>query len=97
MATARGGSAPSPCLYAPLPATRRRRGTVCVIQSANDEYVTAAEARRLFRPDSDSRRLQALGARNHSFSDARDALYDAMRSSLLWLASQGTQQRQVKP
>lgn len=81
----------------PYAALHRLTVPVCVIQSANDEYVTAAEARRLFGPDSDSRSLQALGARNHSFSDARDALYDAMRQSLLWLASQSTQQRQVEP
>src|SRR3954469_18037094 len=60
---------------------------VCVIQSAHDQYVPAAEARSLFGPDTPTRRLYAIASRNHSFSDARDDLYEAMRTSLAWLAA----------
>jgi fermentation-respiration switch protein FrsA (DUF1100 family) len=56
-----------------------------VIQSTNDRYLPAAQARELFGADNDRRRLVAIDSRNHSFSDARDELYDAMEQSLLWL------------
>jgi hypothetical protein len=48
-------------------------------------YVSAVEARTLFGPDTDLRRLYAIQSRNHSFSDARAELYAAMRASLVWL------------
>jgi hypothetical protein len=69
--------------YALLPDVQ---APVCVIQSANDEYVPAAEARTLFGPDTSTRRLYAIASKNHSFSDARHDLYEAMRTSLAWLA-----------
>jgi len=81
----------------PYAALQRVTAPVCVIQSTNDEYVTAADARRLFGPDSRSRRLQAIEARNHSFSDARDALYEAVKQSLLWVASHNASPGQVRP
>jgi predicted alpha/beta hydrolase family esterase len=56
-----------------------------VIQSTNDNYVTAAEARELFGRDTDHRRLVAVESKNHSFSDAREQLYAAMEQSLEWL------------
>ncbi len=70
---------------------------MCVIQSTNDEYVTAADARRLLGPDARARRLQAIEARNHSFTDARDALYEAVTQSLLWVASHSATPGQVHP
>lgn len=70
---------------------------MCVIQSTNDEYVAAADARRLFGPDSRLHRLQAIEARNHKFSDARDALYETMKQSLLWVASHNASSAQVQP
>jgi hypothetical protein len=70
--------------YALLPDVQ---APVCVIQSAHDEYVPASEARSLFGPDTPTRRLYAIASRNHSFSDARDDLYEAMRTSLAWLAA----------
>ena len=62
---------------------------VCLIQSTNDEYVPAEDARRLFGPDTPDRRFLAIDSRNHSFSDARTTLYDDMRSSLDWLIDAG--------
>jgi len=56
-----------------------------VIQSTNDNYVTAAEARELFGRDSEHRRLIPIESKNHSFSDAREELYAAMEQSLTWL------------
>jgi len=56
-----------------------------VIQSTNDNYVTAAEARELFGRDTEHRRLVPIESKNHSFSDAREELYAAMEQSLQWL------------
>jgi predicted alpha/beta hydrolase family esterase len=56
-----------------------------VIQSTNDNYVTAAEARELFGRDTERRRLIPIESKNHSFSDAREELYSAMEQSLQWL------------
>lgn len=56
-----------------------------VIQSTHDNYLPAADARRLFGPDTDLRQLHAVAARNHSFGGARDALYELMASSLAWI------------
>jgi fermentation-respiration switch protein FrsA (DUF1100 family) len=56
-----------------------------VIQSTNDSYVTAAQARELFGRDTEHRRLVAIDSKNHSFSDAREELYAAMEQSLGWL------------
>lgn len=56
-----------------------------VIQSTNDDYVTATQARELFGHDSEHRRLVAIDSKNHSFSDAREELYAAMEQSLEWL------------
>ena len=56
-----------------------------VIQSTGDNYVSAQEARELFGADTPVRRLHAVEARNHSFSNARPALYETLRASLMWL------------
>ncbi len=58
-----------------------------VIQSTNDRYLPAAAARQLFGNDTAERRLIAIEASNHSFAGAREALYDAMKSSLASIAS----------
>jgi esterase/lipase len=76
----------------PYVALRRVAAPVCVIQSTNDEYVRAADARQLFGPDTNARQFHAIESRNHSFSDARDELYDTMRTSLRWIAIQGAHQ-----
>ena len=56
-----------------------------VIQSTRDNYVPADEARALFGDDTPVRQLHAIAAGNHSFSNARPALYETLRASLLWL------------
>ena len=56
-----------------------------VIQSTHDGYLPAAEARRLFGPDGESRRFYAIAARNHTFADAREALYEQARVALEWI------------
>jgi hypothetical protein len=73
-------------MAAPYALLAQVRAPVCVIQSDKDEYVSAVEARTLFGPDTDLRRLYAIQSSNHSFSDARTELYAAMRASLVWLA-----------
>lgn len=72
----------------PYVALRRVAAPVCVIQSTNDQYVRAADARQLFGPDTDARQFHAIESRNHSFSDARAQLYDSMRTALQWIEIQ---------
>lgn len=76
----------------PYDALRRVAAPVCVIQSTNDKYVRAADARQMFGPDTAARQFHAIESRNHSFSDARGELYDTMRTSLQWIAIQGGHQ-----
>ncbi len=59
---------------------------VVVIQSTRDSYVTAAEARPLFGPDTSSRRLVVIDSDGHTFGGARDHLLDSLRASLQWIA-----------
>jgi pimeloyl-ACP methyl ester carboxylesterase len=59
---------------------------VAVIQSTRDRYVTAAVARPLFGPDTESRRLVVVDSDGHTFGGARDRLLDSLRSSLQWIA-----------
>jgi len=61
---------------------------VAVVQSTHDKYVPAAVARLLFGPDDEHRQLRAVPARNHNFSDAREAMYEAIRASLDWIDGQ---------
>ncbi len=58
---------------------------VAVIQSTNDGYLPASQARELFGPDSELHRLYAIQAKNHSFKGAKDALFDQMAASLSWI------------
>jgi len=69
--------------YGILPSLGETR--VAVIQSTNDEYVPAAEARALFGPDTTSRRLRAIDSENHSFDGARVALDKEMKKSFEWI------------
>jgi len=63
---------------------------LAVIQSTHDNYLPASRARDLFGADTDRRQLHAIEAKNHSFSDARSALYETLRSSLQWVAAKAT-------
>jgi pimeloyl-ACP methyl ester carboxylesterase len=74
-------------LARPYDALRFVTAPVCLIQSTNDEYVPAADARRLFGLNSNERKFQAIESRDHSFSDARGELYGAMLQSLQWVES----------
>jgi pimeloyl-ACP methyl ester carboxylesterase len=58
---------------------------LAVVQSTHDNYLPAAQARELFGPDSERRQFHAIAARNHNFSDARVAMYNAIRASLTWI------------
>lgn len=60
---------------------------VAVIQSTQDNYLPADQARRLFGPDTETRRFHPIEARNHSFGGARAALYDEMKTSLEWMSA----------
>ncbi len=56
-----------------------------VIQSMGDKYVSAAEARRLFGPDTPTRRLYEVEARNHGFGGGRDELLHDLDDALSWV------------
>jgi fermentation-respiration switch protein FrsA (DUF1100 family) len=58
---------------------------VAVIQSSNDRYVSAAEARELLGPDTPARRLFAVEAKNHRFRGGRDELLAALDEALAWI------------
>ena len=79
-------SAPDPVMvqvYDYLPQLRDL--PLAVVQSTHDNYLPAADARTLFGPDSPTRRLRAIEARNHSFSGAREQMYAATREALEWI------------
>ena len=66
-----------------------------VIQSTHDDYLPARDARSLFGPDTDDRRFLAIESSNHSFTDARESLYEAIQSSLRWIEGRLTAARQA--
>jgi hypothetical protein len=72
-------------LYEYLPLLREL--PITVIQSTNDNYLPAAQARVLFGADTPSRHFVAVEARNHSFAGARDRLYEALHTALDRLSS----------
>jgi hypothetical protein len=68
---------------------RLGRLPVAVIQSTQDSYLPAAEARQLFGPDDERRRLHPIRAGSHTFAGARDALYEQARVALEWIVACG--------
>jgi pimeloyl-ACP methyl ester carboxylesterase len=72
-----------PDLYGSLPTLGPL--PLAVVQSTHDGYVPASQAQQLFGADSEIRRFHAVPAKNHNFSDARQAMYDALRASLTWI------------
>jgi hypothetical protein len=62
---------------------------IAVIQSKGDSYVPADEARRLFGPNTPTRRLYEVNARNHGFSGGTDELIRDLDESLQWIESLG--------
>jgi hypothetical protein len=71
--------------YEQLP--RLGRLPLAVIQSTRDAYLPAAKARQLFGPDGELRRLDSIDAGGHTFSGARDALYEQAHAALEWIGS----------
>jgi hypothetical protein len=82
-------SAPDPELvmqdnYEYLP--RLRALPLSIIQSTHDDYLPAEEARRLLGPDTALRQLHPIASKNHSFTDAREAMYSQLQESLSWVS-----------
>ena len=68
---------------------RLRRLPLSIIQSTHDDYLPAEEARRLLGPDTALRQLHPIPSKNHSFTDAREQLYEQMQASLAWVSQIG--------
>lgn len=60
-----------------------------VLQSKVDKYVSAEESRRLFGPDTETRRLYEVEARNHGFAGGRDQLLRALDEAMAWIEETG--------
>ena len=58
---------------------------VGVIQSTHDSYLPAADARILFGPDTETKRLIAVNAKNHRFTGGCLNLYTELESTLDWI------------
>lgn len=58
---------------------------VAVVQSTRDNFLPAAEAARLFGPETATRRFRAIDAGDHSFGGSRQMMYDAAREALDWI------------
>jgi hypothetical protein len=53
-----------------------------VIQSSRDHYMSAADARKAFGPDTEFQALHAIEATSHTFVGGREALLEQLRISL---------------
>jgi len=60
-----------------------------VIQATHDNYLPAADARRLFGADSETRRFFSVDARNHRFSGGESQFNGTLRLALAWIVSYG--------
>ncbi len=62
-------------------------GTIpfAVIQSKGDKYVPGDEARKLFGPDTPTRRLYEVDAKNHGFGGGKDELIRDLDDALDWV------------
>jgi pimeloyl-ACP methyl ester carboxylesterase len=58
---------------------------VAVVQAAHDEYLPAATARRLFGPDTPTRRFVEIANTNHNFDGAVPRMYEQLVRSLAWI------------
>lgn len=56
-----------------------------VIQSTGDSYVPSGESRHLMGPDTPTRRLYEVEARNHRFSGGREELLRDLDAALDWI------------
>lgn len=59
-----------------------------LLQSTRDRHVAAAEARRLFGPDTPRRRLIAIDAEGHTFGGRREELFRQYEAGLDWILAQ---------
>jgi len=64
---------------------------IAVIQAAGDSYVPAAESRRLFGPDTATRRLYEVNSRYHSFVFSLGETYRCLDEALDWVVSTSNQ------
>jgi fermentation-respiration switch protein FrsA (DUF1100 family) len=60
-----------------------------VIQSKGDKYVPSEEARRLFGPDSPTRRLYEVNAKNHGVSGGEEEMIRDLDEALAWIEAAG--------
>jgi fermentation-respiration switch protein FrsA (DUF1100 family) len=60
---------------------------IAVIQSAGDSYVPAAESRRLFGPDTATRRLYEVNSHYHSFIFSLGETYRCLDEAIDWVVS----------
>ncbi len=58
---------------------------LAVIQSTGDRYVPSAESRRLLGPDTPTRRLYEVTAKNHGFSGGEETLVRDLDEALSWM------------
>jgi fermentation-respiration switch protein FrsA (DUF1100 family) len=59
-----------------------------ILQSTVDRHVPAAEARRLFGPDTPWRRLVAVEGDGHTFGGHRDELFKQVEAAVDWIRRQ---------
>jgi hypothetical protein len=71
--------------YAQIPKIAPRR--VAIIQATNDGYLTAAEARNRFGPDSPIKRFFTVTAGNHRFKGGEEAFRESLRRALDWVVA----------
>ena len=75
-----------PSMAAPYESIRRFGNLpLAVIQSTHDDYLPASEARKLFGADTQRHHFEAVESADHSFSDARNRMYGAVREALGWI------------
>ena len=60
---------------------------IAVIQGADDKYVPAAESRRLFGPDTPTRRLFEVADASHGFGGKTGEMLGDLDTALDWIAS----------
>jgi pimeloyl-ACP methyl ester carboxylesterase len=73
---------------APFTLLARIGHPIVLLQSTADRHMPAAEARRLFGPDTPGRKLVAIEADNHTFGGHRDELFKQAEAGLDWIARQ---------
>lgn len=81
-----GSPSPQPRPFRPYAHLHQLAPLRCaVIQADHDDYLPAAQAAALLGPDTPTRRLYAVAARNHRFADGRGAFVAALTSALRWV------------